>query len=131
MDYTNNTFPQTGGQPNRTTDQSTSSRLIPNETTLRAGGPDMHPKIIHSQLRKTRQLQCEPVVADICPIHQDDKRHRLVKYDKLERSPATILRPTGTGDQRYILMGNRTKCTYRNDENGERGEPSALLINKQ
>ena len=37
MDVTNKTCPQTGGQQNRTTNHSTSSRLILNDTTLRAG----------------------------------------------------------------------------------------------
>ena len=37
MDHSNNTSPETGGQQNRTTDQSRSTRSIPNETTMRAG----------------------------------------------------------------------------------------------
>ena len=37
MDDSNNTFPLTGSQQNRTTDQSTSSRSLPNDQTLRTG----------------------------------------------------------------------------------------------
>ena len=52
MDDSNNTSPQTGGQQNRTTDQSTSSRSTPNETTMRAGDWTCTQKLSIPSLKK-------------------------------------------------------------------------------
>ena len=52
MEDTNNTPPPTGEQPDRTTDQSSSSQLIPNETTTRTGEQTCTQKLTIPSLEK-------------------------------------------------------------------------------
>ena len=66
-------------------------------------------------------------MAEVCTVRQNDKRHRHVDYDQFEIGSATIPRPIGTGDKRHIPMGNRTKCTDRNDKNGKRTGTQCLI----
>ena len=52
MDDSDNTPPQEGGQQHRTADQSTNSRSIPSETTLRAGEGTCNQKLSIPSLEK-------------------------------------------------------------------------------
>ena len=53
-------------------------------------GTDLHAESHHFEIGKARLRQCKHVVADVCTVHQDDKRPRLIINDKQPRDTATI-----------------------------------------
>ena len=61
MDDSNNTSPLTGSQQNRTTDQSTSSRSLPNDQTLRTGDRTCTQTLTIPSLEK-----CDSSSANLC-----------------------------------------------------------------
>ena len=95
MDYSNNTFPQVGGQQNRTTDQSTNSRSKPSEKILRAGERTCTQKLSISSLEKydsssanlwwRKFVQCIKMTKDIDLSTMTNSKKVLQQFrDKLE-----------------------------------------------
>ena len=56
------------------------------------------------------------------PIHKNDPRVGPIKNDKLQRSVATIQRPTRRRNKRRLHLGDWTVSINRNDEDGKRKE---------
>ena len=90
MDDSNNTSPQTGGQQNRTSDQSTSSRLIPNETTMRAGDRTCAQKLSIPTLEKHDSSSANLWWRKFVQYTKMTRDIGFVNHDQFKRGTATI-----------------------------------------
>ena len=97
---------------------------------IERGRTDLYSKAHHTNPGEIWQFQRQPVVAQVCSIHKDDKRNRHLKNAKFKRNSTTIPWPDGDRNQRHIAREFGQNALTEMTKTAREREPSSLPLYK-